>query len=183
MKPINDIRFKDNYSITETGRVWSNLTKRYIYPSLDGYGNMKYVLKTKDGKYKTVMAHRAVAITFLPDIGQGLISRDVSNIKRMEIEHIDGDNTNNHYYNLCWTTHQQIIVKAGKKQKSKIPQRTTEIQLLIAQSKMKQATYLDGENLLSFQSIKELCNSIPNMNRRKFNRLINRKSNLVKITS
>lgn len=53
----------------------------------------------RDRRQKEFKIHRIVALAFLGEPGEG-----------MEVNHIDGDKTNNHVSNLEWVTHKENMV-------------------------------------------------------------------------
>lgn len=78
-----------NYSVSEDGLVLSNKTRKIISPSPNKKG---YPTVTLTGKLsKTV--HRIVAETYLPNLNN-----------KPQVNHIDGDKTNNSVSNLEWAT-------------------------------------------------------------------------------
>ena len=88
------IKNYDDYTISTDGIVTSyrqSKQGRPLSPSPDGGGYPKVVLTsaTKKGKH----IHRLVAEAFIPNPDN-----------KREINHIDGDKTNNHVSNLEWST-------------------------------------------------------------------------------
>ena len=74
------------YSVTEDGRVWSNLTQRWLKPSLS-HGYPMVNLTLSDGSQKVYRVHRLMHKTYFA--GQDGV-----------INHKDGDKTNNTLSNL-----------------------------------------------------------------------------------
>ena len=90
---LKDIKgYETLYAVSDCGQVFSYISGRYLKP---GASKSKYltVAFLKDGKQKTKYVHRLVAETFLE-----------ADDKRNEVDHIDGDRTNNNVKNLRWVT-------------------------------------------------------------------------------
>lgn len=94
MKDI--IGYEGLYSVSDDGKIWSNKKYRHNgiflkqHKSTNGY---MLVGLTKDKKRKTYSVHRLVGLAY------------ISNKELLpEINHIDGDKTNNHVLNLEWVT-------------------------------------------------------------------------------
>lgn len=102
--------YKD-YFITETGRVFTQRRlghqKKYklreLKPKSPGKNKLKYfnICLANDEGYKTFQIHRLVGQYFVPGYFDGAV-----------INHIDGNNRNNHYTNLEWTTQLDNIHKS-----------------------------------------------------------------------
>ena len=96
----NDEKFPipgyDGYFITKDGNVYSTHRNKYIpqelKSNLDGKGYPSVRLM-KDGKLNTWKVHKLQELTFLGGPKEGL-----------QIDHIDGDKTNNHIDNLRQVT-------------------------------------------------------------------------------
>lgn len=110
-KPINIDAYKEDYKVSNKGRVWSNLRKvlsgrggyRYVggylmTPTDDGDGYLAVGLTCKDSQ-KTMRIHRLVMLTFN---GLPPESKEVD----YQINHKDGVKTNNVPENLEWVTPQ-----------------------------------------------------------------------------
>lgn len=84
--------YNNRYAITRDGRVWSNVTNRWLKQNKDknGYFQLGLWLNTQPRCFRV---HRLVALTFMePEKGRPCIN------------HIDGDKTNNSVENLEWCT-------------------------------------------------------------------------------
>jgi len=114
---MKDIKgYEDLYAITKDGRVWS-----YAKPcsSIDGMWMKqtpmvhKRVVKkdylvfttalTKKGKQKRFLVHRLVAITYIPNPEN-----------KPQVNHIDGNPSNNHVSNLEWSTGEENLQHAQR---------------------------------------------------------------------
>lgn len=81
----------EGYQISNDGRVWSNKSNKFLKPSLDKDGYLKYGLSIGGGKVKTVFSHRLVAQAFIPN---------PNNLP--QINHKDENKLNNNVENLEW---------------------------------------------------------------------------------
>ncbi len=88
MEKIKLKLFHKSYGITEDGIVINIETKKQLIPQkhLDNY---IYFIINK----KRYFAHRLVAEAFVPN-----------EYNKLEVDHLDGDRTNNHKSNLRWVT-------------------------------------------------------------------------------
>lgn len=78
------------YIITSLGRLYSNVSDRWLNPNVDSSGYIQYRL-TRNGKARSVLAHRLVAQHF------------IDNPFDLEtVNHIDGNKLNNKVNNLEW---------------------------------------------------------------------------------
>jgi len=68
----------------------------------------KYVQFNYKGQHVTKTVHRLVALYFVERIGE-----------RLQVNHIDGDKTNNHYSNLEWCTNSENQTHAYKTELNK----------------------------------------------------------------
>lgn len=80
---------KYNYYITDDGKVWSERTNKYLSTHLDKDGYVKVRLVSFDGRH-TYSVHRLLLENFKP----------VDNMDKLQVNHIDGDKTNNSLSNL-----------------------------------------------------------------------------------
>lgn len=90
MKFING--YENLYSITEDGKVFSNLSNKFMKPGHNGVGYAKVALR-KDGEYHKHYVHRLVAQTYIPN---------PENLPF--VNHKDENPANNCVENLEWCT-------------------------------------------------------------------------------
>ena len=95
--PIPVEGLSDKYSITEDGRVYSHIRNKFRKGAINSAGYTIYFLR---GKW--YFAHRLVYRAYVGPI-------------KHEINHIDGDKSNNHYSNLEDITHKENIRKARQR--------------------------------------------------------------------
>lgn len=97
MKQIKEF---EHYVITESGSVINTRTGRAMKTCKNQKGYDMIIL-SKNGIAKNFTIHRLVYRAYIGEIPYGL-----------EINHIDGNKSNNHYSNLEAVTHQQNMFKA-----------------------------------------------------------------------
>ena len=90
LKPIKD--FEGLYSISKNGDIFSNYKNIYLKQYIDGKG-YKFVRLKKNGRYYNKKVHRLIADAFIPN-----------EHNKPQVNHIDGDKTNNNISNLEWCT-------------------------------------------------------------------------------
>lgn len=93
------------YKVSNYGEVYSEYLKRNLKQYDRGNGYLS-VMFTKDGKHINRTVHSVVAETFLGKPQKGL-----------EIDHIDGDKTNNSIQNLRYITHSKNMNNPISKRK------------------------------------------------------------------
>lgn len=86
-----------NYIITKEGRIISRYTGKqlYVHTNKKGYCFVRMYI---DGKAKTYLVHRVVATVHIPNPN-----------KLPEINHKDGNKSNNNFRNLEWCTGLQNV--------------------------------------------------------------------------
>jgi hypothetical protein len=99
MRPITNY---PGYFITESGRVWSDKTKKFLSPWLDRKGYPAVTLCV-DGKSSNKSIHRLVAIEFIPNPNN-----------KPSVNHIDNNPKNTHVTNLEWCTQSENMQHAAK---------------------------------------------------------------------
>lgn len=89
---VKNVKFNQKYMINEEGQIWSPFGGgKFLSPSPTQKGYYRIVLQTSNGR-KTFQLHRLVLETFRP----------IENPEDWEVNHIDGDKSNNHLSNLEW---------------------------------------------------------------------------------
>lgn len=85
----------NNYIIYDDGKLYSKTTKRFLKPLKDSKGYYYYDLRGKCAKYSCPKVHRLVMLAF------------TDYQESMQINHKDGDKSNNSIDNLEWCTNEQ----------------------------------------------------------------------------
>ena len=93
------------YQINEYGEIWDNEKLRYVKPSKTQHKNSYLFINIynyETGKRKLYYIHHLVMKYFgSPKPGYNY-----------EIDHLDGDKSNNYVYNLDWVTHKENKLRA-----------------------------------------------------------------------
>lgn len=100
------------YIVSNTGKVYSNLTKRLLTLTKTWNGYYRVILKLNSGIYRYFLIHRIVLIEF----------NCCDNYKNLQVNHKDCDKSNNDEFNLEWMTCSENILHAyqnGVKTKAK----------------------------------------------------------------
>ena len=97
MKSIDG--YEGIYSVTADGKVFSHRRNKFLSQSNSGRDrNYRSVVLSVGGKKRTIQVHRLVAQTYLEQP-----------TSMHQVNHIDGDGSNNHVNNLEWVTASQNI--------------------------------------------------------------------------
>lgn len=95
IKIVNAKReLKYDYYITEDGKVYSDISKKFLRIYLDKDGYEKVQLMSTDNRRHAYSVHRLVLENFVP----------IPNMKELQVNHKDGNKENNHLSNLEWCT-------------------------------------------------------------------------------
>lgn len=94
---------KDRYYINDKGELFTDNGTRQLKDCIKN-GYVKNGLVLKDGSSKHFFRHRLVMLCFSP--------REDAN--QLQVNHIDGDKTNNNLKNLEWCTNQENRIHAVK---------------------------------------------------------------------
>lgn len=125
-KTIQDF---ENYEVSDSGEVRNTKYNRLLTPSPGAGGYLRVNLRRDNKSYQKYI-HRLVAEAFLE--GEG------------EVNHLDGNRTNNNVNNLEWTTHAKNVQHAFDVLHRKPPRQTRGVRV----------EYLNGL-IIEFSSVKE----------------------------
>lgn len=140
---FKDIRgYEGLYRVSNLGRIYSIRTNKYLRLNKHKCGYLKTIL-FKDGKSKTFLVHRLVASNFIENPSQ-----------YREVNHIDGDKTNNVVTNLEWCTVSENTKHAYNNNLSGFRDMVLENLRKINESTMyRKIIFKKGNELLEFSSI------------------------------
>ena len=91
-----DIEEAPNYEVSNLGRVRNKKTRRILNPGVygaTGYKQVNMAIPAEGNKQRKRYIHRLVAIAFVPNPDN-----------KREVDHINGDKTDNRAENLEWVT-------------------------------------------------------------------------------
>lgn len=91
---MNEYYTLGNYRIYNTGKIYSELSNRFLQPDItkDGYEQVTLALNKQPVRFRV---HRLVAKFFCKNDNPEV---------NIQVNHIDGDKRNNHFSNLEWCT-------------------------------------------------------------------------------
>lgn len=118
------------YAASISGKIWSYYSKQWLKEIKEHTGYYTVSLY-KDKKMKKWLVHRLIAITFLGEVPEG-----------MNVDHIDGDKTNNELSNLQYLTVAQNTSKSNKGKKHSLA------------TKIKLSSIMKGKNTWAKGSLK-----------------------------
>jgi len=93
--------YEGRYMISASGKVFSFLTNKYRKPVFNHRGYYFMRLSDSEHKYKTNYIHKMVARAFIPN-----------SENKPQVNHIDGNKTNNLIDNLEWCTNDENMAHA-----------------------------------------------------------------------
>ncbi len=97
---LRQIKGYPNYFVSDCGHIYS--TRQYgkwMRPQVNTCGYLQIGLRNKKNQGKLYCVHKLVAATFLGE-----------NAERLEVNHIDGDKTNNKIENLEYVTRSENMI-------------------------------------------------------------------------
>ena len=104
---MRDIKgYEGIYAITSCGKVWSYRSQKFLKSADNGHGYQVVVFSTDEIKNKHYRVHRLVAEAYL-DNPEGY----------SDVNHKDGNRSNNNINNLEWVSREQNCNKASDKRK------------------------------------------------------------------
>jgi len=101
------VGYEDLFKVSDTGLIFSKRSSKELKVHLNNQGYLCLATRIggRKGKPLCFKIHRLVAEAFLPPPRDLLISiADVSFYKKVIVNHIDGNKTNNHIKNLEWSS-------------------------------------------------------------------------------
>ena len=96
----------DLYSVSDEGQVRNDKTQRILIPSVNSCGYL-FIQLSRNGKQRIGLIHRLVCKAFIEN-----------KENKTQVDHIDGDKTNNHVSNLRWVTASENRKLYGNKQRA-----------------------------------------------------------------
>lgn len=101
---------ENRIAVSTTGRIFNTITKKYVKCFKDKKKYIVFVIKFNNEKARQYKLHRVLARTF---IGRHIryIEKDFN---ELEVNHKDGDKTNNRLDNLEWVTSSKNILHAHR---------------------------------------------------------------------
>lgn len=100
---MKQIKKYPDYYVTKEGLVFSSKTNKFLKFSYDKKGYQRVGLYIGNCKSKTIKVHRLVAETFIPNLKN-----------KTDVNHKDGNKSNNNISNLEWTTRSENMKHAFK---------------------------------------------------------------------
>lgn len=142
-----------NYIITKEGSIISKYTGKQLYVHINKKG-YHFVRLYVDGQSKTYLVHRLVAQLYVPNPDD-----------KPEVNHKDGNKSNNNDWNLEWVTGQEnvdhsVITGLVKRGSDRPNSKLTDEQVLEIRRLAKTHTYyyLEGLYDISYQGIGKIVN-------------------------
>lgn len=95
---------KDCYWITDQGEIYNKNTGNILKKKVERDGYVRVSMMKKEGGTTYLQLHRILMMAFKP----------VSNMQKLQVNHIDGNKQNNNLSNLEWVSPQENIHHAIK---------------------------------------------------------------------
>lgn len=97
------VGYEGRYAITDGGQVYSFLTHKWLRTPIGKRGYPNVNLRDSNGHVRLRCVHRLVAEAFIPNP-----------LNLREVNHIDGNKTNNNVSNLEWCTPKENVAHARR---------------------------------------------------------------------
>lgn len=155
-----------NYFVTKEGLVFSSKTNKFLKFSYDQQGYQRVGLYVGNHKTKTIKVHRLVAETFMENIEN-----------KKDVNHIDGNKSNNNITNLEWCTRSENIKHAFRVGLKFITEKQRDLFIKMAKSKIGSNNHaarrlINTETGEIFNTIKEVI-PLVNLKRTTFQAMLN----------
>lgn len=95
---------KDCYYINDLGEIYNKNTGNFISKKTETDGYVRVSLMKKSGGTTYIQYHRLLMMAFKP----------VENMEKLQVNHIDGNKSNNCFENLEWVTDKENKIHAVK---------------------------------------------------------------------
>lgn len=100
MKGFKPIPEHPEYLVSDTGKVFSTISNKYLKPTLNGSGYYHFAVRIETNKYKWLLLHRVLCRVFgnLPSLDSEMeVDHNDTNKLNLEISNLIARDKQNHY--------------------------------------------------------------------------------------